>query len=225
VLTSNVPEIFPYLLYIVLPIPLALTVLQILSIDLGTDLLPAIGLGQEPPEPDVMRRPPRKQKERLLSAPLMLRSYLFLGMIQAGYSLVLFFCVLIAGGWRFGQELAGSDPLYRSATGITLATIILMQIGNLVGRRSVGGSGLNKGLFTNRLFLWGVTVEIVFAWTLLYWPPLQTLLGTGPVEPRFYLLAWLGAPLIFVLDYARKRLFNDRAVPRAVHATWQARLG
>jgi sodium/potassium-transporting ATPase subunit alpha len=206
VLTSNVPEMLPYLLYIALPVPLALTIIQILSVDLGTDIIPAIGLGQEPPEPDVMSRPPRKLHERLLSARLMLLSYLFLGLIQAGYSLTLFYYVLAQGGWRFGQELADTDPLYRSATGATLATIILMQIGNLAGRRATRSSGIDKGLITNRLFAWGVAVELGFSWSLLYWPPLQTLLGTGPVDFSVYLLACLGAPLIFALDYARKRL-------------------
>jgi sodium/potassium-transporting ATPase subunit alpha len=204
VLASNIPEIVPLLLYIVLPIPLALTVIQILSIDLGTDLLPAIGLGQEPPEPDVMHRPPRRPSERLLSAPLMATAYLFLGMIQAGWSLCMFFVVLFEGGWRWGQELATSDPLYRSATGITLATIVLMQIGNVVGRRSQKGSGLDLGLLGNPLILLGVGVEIVFAWAILNFPPIQEFLGTGPVDWRLFALSWLGIPLLFLLDLARK---------------------
>jgi sodium/potassium-transporting ATPase subunit alpha len=213
VLTSNVPEILPYLLYIALPVPLALTVIQILSIDLGTDIIPAIGLGQEPPEQDTMSRSPRKLHEHLLSARLMLRSYLFLGMIQAGYSLSLFYYVLLQGGWRFGQELAVTEPLYRSATGISLATIILMQIGNLAGRRSIRGSGLDTGLITNRLFVVGIVLEIVFSLALLYWPPLQAVLGTGPVDLRLYLLACLGVPLIFALDYVFKFLSSDRQAP------------
>jgi sodium/potassium-transporting ATPase subunit alpha len=213
VLTSNVPEILPYLLYIALPVPLALTVIQILSIDLGTDIIPAIGLGQEPPEQDTMSRPPRKLHEHLLSARLMFRSYLFLGVIQAVYSLTLFFYVLLQGGWRFGQELAVTDPLYHSATGISLATIILMQIGNLAGRRSIRGSGLDAGLITNRLFVVGIVLEIVFSLALLYWPPLQAVLGTGPVDLRLYLLACLGGPLIFALDYVFKFLSSDRQAP------------
>jgi sodium/potassium-transporting ATPase subunit alpha len=116
---------------------LALTIIQILSIDLGTDLLPAIGLGQEPPEPDTMKQPPRRSDERLLSFRVMATAYLFLGMIQAAFSLALFFVVLNQGGWKRGQEIAPRDPLYQSATGITLASVILMQIGNLVGRRSM----------------------------------------------------------------------------------------
>lgn len=206
VLASNIPEVVPYLLYIVLPVPLALTVIQILSVDMGTDLLPAIGLGQEPPDAQTMEHPPRPLNERLLSWPLMRTAYLFLGPIQAVYSLVLFFVVLVQGGWRFGQELSAADPLYRSATGITLATVVLMQIGNLIGRRSDRGSGLDRSLLNNKLILAGVSLEMLFSWAILYFEPLQRLLGTGPVSWRIYALAWLGIPLMFLADLARKRL-------------------
>lgn len=205
VLASNIPEIVPFLLYVVLPVPLALTVIQILSIDLGTDLLPAIALGQEPPERDAMTRPPRRPNERLLSFPLMATAYLFLGIIQAVWSLNMFFLVLLQGGWQWGQELATSDPLYRSATGITLASVVLMQIGNVVGRRSLRFSGTDAGLFRNKLILSGVAVEIAFSWAILYFAPLQRILGTGPVDWHIYALAWLGIPLLFFLDFARKK--------------------
>ncbi len=75
VLVSNGPEILPYLIYILLPVPLALTVIQILSIDLGTDIIPSMGLGQEPPDPEEMRRPPRDRSEGLLTPPLMVHSH------------------------------------------------------------------------------------------------------------------------------------------------------
>lgn len=206
VLASNIPEIAPFLLYIALPVPLGLTVLQILSIDLGTDLLPAIGLGQEPPEPDVMQRPPRQPDERLLSRSLMMTAYLFLGVIQAAWSLGLFFLVLVRGGWHWGTELAVSNSLYRSATGITLSSIVIMQIANVIGRRSLRGSGIDARLFQNRLLWLGVAVEVVFSWAVLYWPPMQQLLGTGPVAWQVYAFAWLGIPLLYLLDLARKQL-------------------
>ncbi|MCA9229852.1 MAG: cation-transporting P-type ATPase [Planctomycetales bacterium] len=206
VLASNIPEIVPFLVFIVFPVPLALTVIQILSIDLGTDLLPAIGLGQEPPEPDTMQRPPRRLDQRLLSLQIMATAYLFLGIIQALWSLLMFFLVLHQGGWRWGEELAENDPLYLSATGVTLSTIILMQIGNVAGRRSLTHSGLDRGLRTNRILLLGVAMEVLFSWTILYFEPVQSFLQTGPVEWQIYALAWLGIPLIFGLDYIRKRL-------------------
>ncbi len=210
VLASNIPEIVPFLLYIVFPVPLALTVIQILSIDLGTDLLPAMGLGQETPERDTMDRPPHRLNQRLLSFPLMATAYLFLGMIQAAYSLSLFFLVLHQGGWRWGQQLAENDSLYRAATGITLATIILMQVGNVVGRRSLRGSGLDRGLLSNRMLLLGVLFEMLFSWAILYFPPVQEFLRTGPVAWHIYSLAWLGIPLLFLLDYGRKTVLRVR---------------
>ena len=205
VLVSNGPEILPYLLYILLPVPLALTVIQILTIDLGTDIIPSMALGQEPPDPEEMKRPPRERGQGLLTRALIVHSYLFLGLLEAAWSLALFFLVLVQGGWQWGVELAGGDPLYRSATGIALATILLMQIGNLLGRRYRRRSGLDRGLFTNRLLLLGIVVQVVFSAALLYWPPVQRVLGTGPVDPEIYLLAGCGIPLIFGLDYLRKR--------------------
>ena len=70
VLVHNVPEIVPFLAYVTLPVPLGLTVIQILAIDLGTDMIPAIGLGQEPPDGEAMRCPPRGRSGRLLDLPL-----------------------------------------------------------------------------------------------------------------------------------------------------------
>jgi len=206
VLVSNGPEILPYLLYVLLPVPLALTVIQILSIDLGTDIIPSMALGQEPPEPEAMHQPPRSREFHLLSRGLVLHSYLFLGLLEALWSFGLFFYVLLAGGWEYGTDLPSSDPLYRSATGIALATILLMQIGNLIGRRYRIHSGLDRGLLTNRLLLLGILIQIIFSWGLLYFPPLQKVLGTAPVDWQIYLLAWFGVPLIWGADYVRKRL-------------------
>jgi len=206
VLVSNGPEILPYLLFMLFPVPLAMTVIQILAIDLGTDIIPSMGLGQEKPDPEVMRQPPRDHNQGLLTFPLIAHSYLFLGLIEAAFALSLFFWVLFDGGWVWGADLSVRDPLYLSATGITLSSIILMQIGNLFGRRSRTGSGLSLDFLSNPLIVGGIVFEIVFSWAILYFPPLSTVLGTGPVDIGVYAIAWLGPFLIFTLDYARKRV-------------------
>ncbi len=206
VLVSNGPEIVPYLIYMLFPVPLALTVIQILSIDLGTDIIPSMALGQEPPDKDTMRQPPRPRKGGLLNVRMIAHSYGFLGLIEAAFSMSLFFWVLYAGGWTWGAELAADDPLYHSATGIALSSILLMQIGNLFGRRSRYGTGIDAQAFRNGLLVFGVVFEIVFSWALLYVPAIGKLLGTGPVDPQIYAVAWAGVPLIFGLDYARKRI-------------------
>ena len=206
VLVSNGPEILPFLIYMLFPVPLALTVIQILTIDLGTDIIPSMALGQEKPRRGIMRQPPRQRSDRLMSWPLIAHSYLFLGLIEATFAMSLFFWVLVSGGWTWGQELASGNALYQAATGITLASILLMQIGNLFGRRSKYGSGLDLSVFSNPLIFVGVTLEIVISWAILYYPPLSQIMGTGPVEVQVYLVAWLGVPLVFLADYARKRV-------------------
>jgi sodium/potassium-transporting ATPase subunit alpha len=140
-------------------------------------------------------------------------SYLFLGMIEAVYSLSLFFALLLTGGWRWGQSLDDSSSLYYAATGLTLSTIILMQIGNVAGRRSQYHRGLDASFWTNRLLLLGIVFEIFMAWGILYFPPIQYVLHTAPVSVPFFVAAWLGIPLLFGLDYLRKRFVMWRAQP------------
>jgi sodium/potassium-transporting ATPase subunit alpha len=225
VLVSNGPEIIPYLLFILLPVPLAMTVIQILSIDLGTDIIPSMALGQEPPEPDTMERPPRTDDEGLLSLPILAHSYLFLGLIEAGWSMTLFFVVLARGGWHYGDPVMDAgDPLYQSATGIALATILLMQIGNLVGRRYRDRSGLDLGLLRNRLLVVGIAIQVVFSWATLYTPFLNRVLGTRPVDAWIYAGAWLGVPLIFLCDWVRKRI-AARLRARGVRSRWLTAAG
>src|SRR4030043_1212301 len=104
IFASNIPEAVPYLAYILLRIPLPLTIIQILAVDLGTDMLPALALGAERPSAGIMKMPPRSPKERLLTIPLLTRAYLFLGPIEAAAGLFGFFYVLNTGGWQWGQS-------------------------------------------------------------------------------------------------------------------------
>lgn len=95
-LTSNIPEITPFLAFIIVQLPLPLTTVLILCIDLGTDLLPAISLAYENPEADIMKRPPRNSRvDRLVNRRLISFSYLQIGVIQA---LAGFYCYLVVLG-------------------------------------------------------------------------------------------------------------------------------
>ena len=206
ILTSNIPEILPFIAYVLLDIPLPLTVILILSIDLGTDILPALGLGAEPPETDVMKKPPRDRRERLLSRNLLLMSYGVVGMVQAAAGFFSYFVILYDGGWQWGDQLASSDPLYRAATTGFFASIIICQIADVIICRTRRQSLFTVGLFTNRLVLLGIASELVLLGLISYVPAFNTFFGTAPLEPWQLLLSVPFAIAILVGDELRRVL-------------------
>ncbi|MCP9448295.1 MAG: cation-translocating P-type ATPase C-terminal domain-containing protein, partial [Nitrospira sp.] len=123
-------------------------------------MLPALGLGAERPQVDVMDRPPRNRRERMLNLPLLLRAYLWLGVIEAATAMTAFFLYLTGKGWAWGMPLDWSSPLYREATTVTLAAIVLAQVANVFACRSDHLSVIRIGWFTNPLILWGIFAEL-----------------------------------------------------------------
>lgn len=142
-------------------IPLPLTIIQILAIDLGTDMLPALALGAEKPTRDLMRQPPKDPKERLLNFKLLSRAYLFLGPIEATAGLFGFFYVLESGGWQWGGMQALDNILYMQAATACLTAIIVTQVANVFACRSFRESLFSIGLFSNRLIFIGIAFEIM----------------------------------------------------------------
>ena len=187
ILTSAVPELVPYLFFALFNIPLPLTIIQILAVDLGTDMLPALGLGANPPAQGIMTRPPKGRNERLLNWPLLLRAYLFLGLLEASAAMTAYYLVLHNGGWAWGEALGIHDTLYQQATTACLASIIIMQIVNVFLCKTPDRTLFGSAIFSNRLILWGVTLEITLILVIIYTPWGQMIFGTAP----FPLSVWL----------------------------------
>jgi sodium/potassium-transporting ATPase subunit alpha len=206
VLVHNVAELVPYLAFALFGIPLPLTPIQALSVDMGTDSLTALGLGVERPDPAIMRLPPRRQNERLLNLALALRAYLFLGMIEAAAAMAAYFFVLLGAGWHFGQSLAPTDQLYLSATTACLSTIIVMQIVNVFLCRSSVRSVFSTGLANNRLIVWGVGLELALLLLINYTTLGNAILDTAPVPAGLWVFVIPMAAGMFVLEEARKWL-------------------
>ncbi len=188
IFASNIPEAIPYLAYILFRIPLPLTIIQILAVDLGTDMLPALALGAEKPTPGVMKKPPRKLKERMLDFNLIARSYLFLGMIEAAACMFGFFYVLYHGGWKWGIMLPPNDMLYLQATTACLTAIIMTQIGNVFACRSSRESIFSLGFFSNRLIFGGILVELILQLFIVYHPLGNKFFGTAPLAFHIWLV-------------------------------------
>jgi magnesium-transporting ATPase (P-type) len=208
ILASNIPEIVPYLAFVLFEVPLALTIIQILAIDLGTDMLPALALAAERPEPGTMDRPPKPRADRLLSWSLLARAYLFLGPMQAVAAMTAFFFVLGGSGWSYGEVLAPTDPVYLQATTACLIAIVMMQIANVFLCRSPSLSVFTLRPFSNRLILGGVLVEIGLVLLIVYTDLGNALLGTAPVTAEEWLFAIPFAFAMLVLEEGRKWLMR-----------------
>ncbi|MFI2364688.1 cation-translocating P-type ATPase [Promicromonospora sp. NPDC019610] len=178
------PEVIPFLLFALSggAIPLPLTVLQILAIDLGTETLPALALGRERAEPGLMDRPPRTRGENIITAPMLARAWGLLGGVSAALVLTGFFVTLVAGGWSPGAPVDPGTPLHhvwQQATTMTFAGIVACQIGTGLASRTQFASLRSIGLLSNRLLLWGIAAEVVFAAALVTVPALQRVFGTA----------------------------------------------
>ena len=209
ILASNVPELIPFLIYVIAKVPLPLTVMQILAVDLGTDLLPALALGTEKPEPGIMNRPPRSRKERLLSKRLLARAYGFLGMIEAVTSISAFFFVYWMSGWRPSMgvaAMASTGAVYVMATTACHHTIVTSQIGNGFACRTERESIFKVGFTSNRFYLWGILSELLILVMFLYVPPFPGFFGFEPVSIWVWLFMFAMIPVPLIADEVRKAL-------------------
>ena len=214
ILTSNVPELVPYLAFAFARVPLALTVIQILAVDLGTDMVPALGLGAEPPDPRVMQRPPRSRQDRLLTPGLLVRAYLFLGSFEAVAAMAAFLFILAATGWQWGQELSVTDVRYRQATTACLTAIVLMQIVNVHLCRSRRTSIVSRPLFGNTLITSGIVAEVALILAIDYTAAGNAVFGTAAIGHGAWLVVLPFAVAMLALDEAQKAFVRWRRVER-----------
>jgi magnesium-transporting ATPase (P-type) len=202
VFAHNWAELIPFVLYALLGIPLPLLVVQVLAIDLGIDVIPSLALSREPPEPGIMREPPRSIKERLFDTKTFLRSIYIGAIIALG---AMFGCLAVwsAGGWHLGLQLPSDSPFYTSGiyakgTTMTFAGIVIAQVGNVLASRTSKASIFKTSLRTNKWIWLGIASQISIISILVYIPVMQGVFGTaalGALEWAF--LALLAATVIF----------------------------
>ncbi|MHB1055137.1 MAG: cation-translocating P-type ATPase [Thermoleophilia bacterium] len=198
------PEIVPFVAFVLFDVPLPLVVMQILAIDLGTETLPALALGVERGEPDIMARPPRSRRERLVDWRMLFRTWIFLGLIEAILVMAGYFWVLYAGGWHWGQQLDETGHLYLQATTMTWAGIVATQVGTAFACRTNRASVFRVGFFSNRWLLWGIVFEVVLAVLIVYVPLLQRVFQTTGLQWQQWLLLATFPPIMFFSDELRK---------------------
>ncbi|WP_406513131.1 cation-transporting P-type ATPase [Streptomyces sp. NBC_00161] len=203
------PEVVPFLVFALSggAVPLPLTVLQILAIDLGTETLPALALGRERAEPGIMSRPPRPSSQSVINKDMLVRSWGWLGTISAALVMTAFFYVLWRAGWHPGDPTGPGTPLhhaYLTATTATFAGIVTCQVGTAIAARTDHAALRDIGFFSNPLLLAGIAFELVFTAALVYAPPLQNLFGTAALPLDVVLLIAAFPPLVWGTDEIRR---------------------
>ncbi|WP_437608044.1 HAD-IC family P-type ATPase [Sorangium sp. So ce834] len=212
VFTSNVAELVPFLLYIFLPIPLPLAIVQVLAIDLGTDVLPALALGVEPPSPATLHVPPEPPRRPILTRELGLRTFFLYGTVEALLGVIAYFSFHWAHGWRPFGSLEPFRALEREAATMTFVGIVSGQIGCLIAQRD-GPLRKRLAFWSNPWVAAGLSTEVALAIALLYVPGLNGLFAMAPVGPAW--LLWLpGGAAAMVLADALRRAVLDRGAGR-----------
>lgn len=203
VFTSNVAEMTPFLVYIFLPVPLGLAVIQALAIDVGTDLLPALGLGAERPAPGVMAVPPERPSRPLLTRALGLRTFLFFGVVEAALGLAGFFSYYLWAGWRPGDSFAPFEGIAHEATTVTFLAIVGGQVACLFAQRD-GSFWRRLSLRSNRWIVAGLVFELVLSMTLVYVPGLNGIFSMAAVAPQWLVALPLATIAFLSLDGLRR---------------------
>ncbi|MCX7682901.1 MAG: cation-transporting P-type ATPase, partial [Anaerolineae bacterium] len=221
ILISNVPEVVPFALRALLRIPLALTVPQILAVDLGTDLLPALALSTEAPELDVMQHPPRRRRSLLLDRSLALR-VLGLGAVETALCYAGFLWVFHAAGYTdlrsfppvdllpFSARLMSREgTVYALATTVFHAGLVTAQVGSVLACRRMTTEDVGSWI-RNRALRVGIAVEILLILLLIYFPPLAVLFEHQPLPWWWWGGLILYAPALYGLHWLFRAVFVAR---------------
>jgi calcium-translocating P-type ATPase len=203
-LTDNVAELTPFVVWALSGgrFPLAIGVLQVLCLDIVTDLLPALALGAERPSPGLLDRP--IQGRHLIDAPLLRRVFLVLGPTEATVSMTAFVVGMLAAGWQPGDPFPTGTPLM-AASGAAFAAVVLGQVANAQACRSATRTPRRLGWTTNRLMNLALVVQIALLAALLWIPPLGRLLGQTVPPVAAGLVSISAIPAVLAADALHKR--------------------
>ncbi|MDW8060496.1 MAG: cation-transporting P-type ATPase [Thermomicrobium sp.] len=198
-LTDNVAELAPFVVWALSggALPLALGVLQILLLDLGTDALPALALGVEPPAPEMLRTPPPRQ--HLVDARVLQRAFLTLGPAEALVELAAFFGILAAFGWRPGGPLPSQDIL-PAASGTAFAAVVFGQAANALANRSDTRPVWRVGFRGNPAIGSALLGSFLLLFATLFVPPLARVVHQAPPPPLGWALAFSAVPVVVLVD-------------------------
>lgn len=204
VFTSNVSELFTVLFGLILHIPAPLIAVQILAIDLGTDILPSFALGLEPEDKEAVRQKHSKESSQIITLQGVKR-LLMLGAIMAVGAIVTFIYSLWRHGWHFGQAIASDNPIYLKAATAAYIVLAITQMANLLQSRSENLSFFKVGVFRN-MYVWGaIAFSFTLAWAFLNLSFFRMYLHMVPIDRTDWALVAFFTVAVFIYEEWRKK--------------------
>jgi calcium-translocating P-type ATPase len=209
-LTDNIAELTPFALWAMTGghFPLAIGVLQVLALDIGTDMLPALALGAEPANPRVMAG---RRGSSVVDRTLLLRAFGVLGATEAVVSMLAFTVVLRSGGWTWGAT--PSESLLALASGTAFAAISVGQMANAFACRSNSRPVWRLRLAGNPLVVSAVAAELVLLVVFLGVPVVREQLGGTWPSVTGWLLAGTAGVAVVVVDGLAKAVRRRHRSP------------
>jgi Ca2+-transporting ATPase len=205
VFTHNWAEMVAFVAFVLLQVPLPLLVVQVLAIDLGMDVFPSLALIMEPPEPNVMAKPPRRFGSRLIGSATLLRS-LYVGALIGIGCLVWAFHTWTTGGWVFGQTSIANPTVYAKGTTVVLAGIMAGQLGNFFSARTSSQSAFRLSPLRNKWLFLGIAAQIGILVSIVYIPIIQQIFQTASLSWMDWMMLYSLAPLVVLVEEVRKLL-------------------
>eukprot|EP00731_Ephydatia_muelleri_P011697 Em0006g591a len=197
-LTANIPELIPFLFYIIMNIPLPLGAIAIIIICVGTDIVPAISLAYEKAECDIMARPPRDQhKDRLASHTLIYQSYAQIGMLESAAGFLTYLCY--GQDWGYAERKQLEYMCYTA----WFISIVVAQWADLMICRTRRNSFFEAGM-SNPYFFFALLSETALAIFLAYFPGLSHIILFSGLRFEWLFVPFSFSLIIFVYDHFRK---------------------
>ncbi len=184
-----------------------MSVIQILSIDLGSDMLPGLALGSEAPEKNIMKRAPVGKDEKILDFEVFKRGYFLIGVIEASAAMFAFITFLLSHGWQYGQVDLG-DPVFQSqAMTMTLLGAITSQLANAWTMRSWDFNIWTLRWNSNKTLLFSMAAVLAWIWALLNVESVQKVFNTAHV-PLGDLWILVPFPIIILVFHESYKYFR-----------------
>ncbi|KAI2800570.1 Sodium/potassium-transporting ATPase subunit alpha-1 [Blomia tropicalis] len=243
-LTSNVPEMMPFLLYMIIGIPLGLGTITILCIDLGTDIIPAISCAYEPPESDIMNRPPRGDNDQLVNIRMIKMTYLYVGFISSAAGFLSYFIIMEQNGFhwrqlfgirrqwdsraindlpdRYGQEWSyqARMRLQNACQTAFFVAIVVTQWFDLIISKTRRNSIISQGFCNNDVMNFALIFETALTIFLCYCPGLNHSLQLDPLKWSWWSFGLPFGIMLMAIDEFRRYEIRHNPNGLVAHETY-----